>query len=1079
MPVALDLVRTALGDPRFHETSPANQLRYRDTILIPALRSDPLFLALPPDQQQGFIDREINQKLAPLTSGVEQVTQEPVVPSEGPGLIPRAAGVAGRVVGAVTGPFLRDTATVVNQLMRPAYGGANVAKHLTTLHSPAPGEPGRTFGEVAKEDFGKPFLRGLKLEETTGGPEVGLLLAKRLRGELGLPEAVPGSTAETASKVAAGIGGLALDIINPAASGVFKGLGMAGKALAKSGPVVRGMEAAKAAMPDVFKVRYGADPAYQKLADFTETTIHNRTEDVIKQGVKMVDELTPEERLRAAVLMQSPELRAGMHATVGDARDVAAAVQARDAEVFARAAFAHKGPPGTAPPAQLSSARYPSGKLVEAENQLLRYRKSPQPGDAAILNHVNPARAALDALTKEVQRDYLAAGFVGPAKAEELTQILENNLGKYVPRMYTIFEQKAPLARPPGSDLAQLLPRTDAQLKAISLLDNDAAKELADLMHWAAERAQNPSFASKLMGIPAAVLARRTNPTEVYRTAIGAIEDLAYPYVKRSAQLIRTVETARFFTTISENPAWFSGVRKAGFRQMPETLNRYGPLAGKWVQDNIARDILSTTDPLMQSQLMQTWMKGLGAWKYGKVVLNPGTQSRNLWSNLLLSDFSGVDVTQQPAYLIRAIREMKRGGRGYVDLRNAGGLGREYVGGELDGMLRSVESLAPGESILSLAFTPVRAAAAGAGTIYQKTEQAFKLARFLWARDQGQTVAEAAAGSETWLFNYSKVSPALKLIRQLPLGSPFVTFSAKVLPRIIETAIKEPWRIAKYQILFNSLENETKRRYGLTDRELARLKSSNPGYAIVLPVKDAQGNFYVLDLSYLLPWGNIMEMGTVTPFLPAAFSVGGPAVTALEAASGIDFYKKKLGMPHEFREVNKGLPTGFTPAQATVNQVVRGLLPALTPGIPGVTGPGVEPAAAVNPKSFGQRLGEAVARSGGFGAQKLAAALSGLPDRMGRVRGRALTALDVLGGIKISPVDAEAKRVQEIRRYLNQRGSRVNEQGDMVPGQGGLQEELFRIATDRSLSPAAKQRLTKIILEQIAELDATRPGQRR
>ena len=1077
----LSLIESTLHDPEFLARSPGDQLKIRDRLLIPALLSDPEFTARPPAQQQLIIQRTINDRLPSLTSSVEQVTQEPTVPDEGPGLIPQAAEVATRAAGAVVGPIFGGVAEGVKQLSRPAFGLANVAKHLINLRSPLPGEPGKTLPEVLKTDFAQPFMRGMTLDEQTTGPEVAGDLAKRLRETAGLPEPVPGSTAAKLTKAAEMAAGFAMDVVNPATLATFAGLGAAGKALAKSGPVVRGLEAMKAAMPDVFKVRYGAPDAYKKLADFTESTISNRTEDVLKQGAAMVDDLTMEERLRAAVLMQSPELRAGMRATVGDTRDVIAAEQARDAEVIARAAFAQKayGPYTKAP--QLSQAKLPSGKLVEAETNLLRYRKVPEPGDATILNYVNPARKALDGLTKELEKDYLQAGFVSPATRDKLVEVLEKNLGKYLPRMYAIFEQKAPLARPPGSDLAQLLPRTDKQLEAVPQLDPEAATELVNLMHWAAENAQKPSFAARLMGIPQAVLAKRTNPMEVYRQGLGAIEDLAYPYVKKSVQLIRTVVTARFFTTISENPAWMKTVRTAGYTEMPNEISKFGPLAGKFVQENIAKDLLSTMDPFWQNYYVKQWVSDLSAWKFGKVVLNPGTHSRNNFTNVIMLDFSGVDLAAQPAYYIRAILEMKRGGRAYVDLRNAGGLGREYVGGELDGLLQQVESLKPTETMLGMAFKQApRAVAASAARLYQKEEQVAKLVKFMWERDHGLSVAEAAQKAEDWLFNYSKVSPFLKVLRQLPLGSPFATFSAKVLPRIVETAITEPWRIAKYQILFNSLENETKRKYGLTDRELARLKSGYPGYAIVLPVKNAEGKFMILDLSYLLPWGNITEMGSFASFLPQAFSPGGPALGAVEVVSGVDFYKKNLGQPHEFREVGKGLPTGFTPAQATANQAVRAFLPPLTPGIPGVTGPGVKPQEAGQDKSYLRRLGEAGARSGGYGAQKIAAALSGLPDRKGRVRSGLLTAADVLAGIKISPVDLEEKRVQEIYQYLNLRGRAINpETGKDYPTGSGLEGELMRIVRDQSYGPAAKRQMLREVEQAIAALDATRPGQRR
>lgn len=1004
MPPALDLVRQTMADPRFHETPPDNQLRFRDTILIPALRADPQFMATPPENQQAFIDREINSKLTvagPLEQSIQQTTG--IIPQEELGLIQRGASAVGGAAKTILGPVVSGLAEGVHQLSRPLYGVNNVLKRAAEVQPPAPGEPGKTLPQVLQQDVAQPFMRGMTLQETTGGPQVASAWGKRFRQITGMPEPVSGSLAGKLTHGAEGVAGLALDVLNPAGRGVFEGLGAAGSALAKSVPVVRGMEAAKAAMSDVFKVRYGAPETYQKVADLTEATISNRTEDAFKQANDLIDGLTPMQRMIAGRYMQSPVSRT----------------------------------------------------LAASDQQ--------------VINVVNPARQTLDQLSKEVRDQYVKGGFVPANIKDALVKTITDNLGTYLPRLYKVFEVQAKLPKPPGSDMAQILKMDSQQQQALSDLSPEAAQAVMDLFHYAGEQSLRPSFAARLMKIPEAVLKARTNPDDVFRMALGEIRQPGYPFAKKAAELIRTVETAKLYTTIAKNPEWFSEVRKAGFSPLPDSIRQYGPLAGKFVQENIARDLLSTSNPLVQNSIMQGWMKVLGMWKFGKVVLNPATHARNLMSNVMLLDFSGVDVAAQPRYLWNAITEMKKGGRNYLDLRNAGGLGREYIGGELDQMQKSIEALNPTDTMLHLAMTPVRVGAERAGTLYQKEEQVFKLAKFMWERDHGKSVVDASQEAEKWLFNYGKVSPFIKTLRQMPLGSPFATFSAKVLPRIAETAITEPWRIAKYQILFNSIENETKQKYGLSDRDLTRLKSSNPGYAIVLPVKDANGQFQVMDLSYLLPWGNVTEQGSLIPQIPQAFSPGGPIQGLGEAATGIDFYKRRLGLPFEFREVGKGLPTGFTPTQATLNQIHRSLLPPLTPGIPGVTGPSPEPNGPGENKSYIRRVFEAAARSGGFGAQKIAAAATGLPDRMGRVRSPALTAADVLGGIKISPADLQQKRLQEIRNTLSQIG--VN--ADSVETGQGLLHELYRISTDKSLSDSAKVRLKALVLQSVAELRKT------
>ena len=114
------------------------------------------------------------------------------------------------------------------------------------------------------------------------------------------------------------------------------------------------------------------------------------------------------------------------------------------------------------------------------------------------------------------------------------------------------------------------------------------------------------------------------------------------------------------------------------------------------------------------------------------------------------------------------------------------------------------------------------------GELYQAEEHFFKMAVFVNERAGGATVEQASAHAQKHLFNYGELSPRLKRLRRTPLGGPFLTFTAKSLPIIAESAVKHPLRFWKWPLMFNAFNEMSKNAIGMSDEEEALIQSSLP-----------------------------------------------------------------------------------------------------------------------------------------------------------------------------------------------------------------------------------------------------------
>lgn len=550
-----------------------------------------------------------------------------------------------------------------------------------------------------------------------------------------------------------------------------------------------------------------------------------------------------------------------------------------------------------------------------------------------------PAREMVDNLSKELIKQGVPN--------DKLAEVIEGNIGTYLPRLY---RQK---------EIEKSLTKIFVNKKPLRI-DLSRLKKRGDI------------------------------PIEI-RKEMGEIIEPAYPTAKAVGQMTQMTETAKLFNSVNANPEWVSTVAKEGFEQLPKS-DALGALSGKFVQKSIADDVNDIVR--IDSKLFQNYRKVLSAWKAGKTILNPATHARNMMSNTMLLDMSGINHAQQTILLPKALKELVTKGKYFQEAKTTGLLGNEFYSAELKDLIDNYPQI-PATNFIetSINWTKnlFKKTYSGAGNLYQAEEQWFKMAKFISEREKGSTIKRASEEAEKWLFDYTKITPFIKKLGQTV--APFATFTYKVLPRIAETATEHPLKIYKYMALAKAFEGASEKSLGVDKKESADLKKYLPEwlkgfgkYALLMPVKDKDGRYQYLDLTYILPIGlvsNLTEKGG-----PLGL-ISNPVLSIFkELGSNVSTITGK--------KIVEDTDTGVERTQKYFDYIYKQLMPSLAPPIPSLT-------------------------KGGYSWQKMQSAIEGRSDYFGRERSTSLSALDVFMGLKVNPVDIKQQKsfaVKEKRKQI-------------------------------------------------------------
>ena len=268
----------------------------------------------------------------------------------------------------------------------------------------------------------------------------------------------------------------------------------------------------------------------------------------------------------------------------------------------------------------------------------------------------------------------------------------------------------------------------------------------------------------------------------------------------------------------------------------------------------VPEDIAQHIGEIIKPEEMTFGKKLIGDFKFNKVVLNPATHARNVMSNMILNWWKlGIGPWRVDKYA-DAVKEVATNGEMWKRAQAVGGGIDTFASQELVGLLDD-PAISGFGSKLGKAWGGIKKKL---GNTYQFEENVAKMTAFSDYVKKGFSDEEAWKAAESATFNYAQVTPFVRKLRTALFGFPFITFALKATPVALETSVKNPQRIAVFGKIKNALESAA----GIQETE--RERASEPpwvkdGFYVKLPFKDKEGRSAYFDLTYILPFGDLVS----------------------------------------------------------------------------------------------------------------------------------------------------------------------------------------------------------------------------
>ena len=364
---------------------------------------------------------------------------------------------------------------------------------------------------------------------------------------------------------------------------------------------------------------------------------------------------------------------------------------------------------------------------------------------------------------------------------------------------------------------------------------------------------------------PSATVEIRRDWTKAEREDMGEVTDILDTFLATGKLLAYDGATAKMLKSLTRtdsSPELNKAMKHTV--QIPKTkenVKKYGPLAGKFVSEDMIYDMKhfngdAGVNKLTSNKLFRIYRKFNAWWKGTKTVGNPAVHMGNFTSNLQHYDhaMAGYGFKEKWGFLGQAMRELnawKPGtGKGLdvkgSDLNEAtsrGLLDATLISGELrEEGLAAVKRILARESTLmeKLQDSDVSLVAASAritkklwdktgkpviekaSQLYQYEDNVFRYALFKaetkrltdLGLDRESAMNAATRKGREWFVDYADVPPALGWARET--GLPFLSYSYGIIPKLAETAMKHPMKIAKWAAI-GHIANEAG--WALSDNE--------------------------------------------------------------------------------------------------------------------------------------------------------------------------------------------------------------------------------------------------------------------
>ena len=462
--------------------------------------------------------------------------------------------------------------------------------------------------------------------------------------------------------------------------------------------------------------------------------------------------------------------------------------------------------------------------------------------------------------------------------------------------------------------------------------------------------------------------------TKPQRVGLSEIEDAAYAIAETGRAGSATLSQYRLFDNISKTDYVFDNLSKvprdlkSKYRQMPTTALsktggklRYGNLAGKYVPEEVYKNLLATHNYYKKSEFLKGYRSLNSYWKVSKTAWNPTVHVNNIMSNVILHDL----VDAEFKYLLPAWKALMK----HNNVNKAGKMQKSELVetatkyGVFDADLLSTElkniqatSSAKFPYKMTEGVDEFNNATKMARNIFQDSvldgklgltkmtdwykfeDKVFRLSVFQDRIAKGWKIQDAALDARKSFIDYDIDAPAINWMRNTI--TPFLAYTYRIIPILAETAIARPWKYLKYAALGYGLNkmgdvvgggDEDAERAVMPERKSGRFMNVGflPFRNIKIPIPpDEDGNPFYMDFTRFVPGGDIMDLGSgALPGVPAPLQPsGGLAGEVLFPLAGYDLFKQQK---------IKGLGAG-----AWEDTKVKGkaILDKLIPNIPFVPG---------------------------------------------------------------------------------------------------------------------------------------------
>ena len=442
--------------------------------------------------------------------------------------------------------------------------------------------------------------------------------------------------------------------------------------------------------------------------------------------------------------------------------------------------------------------------------------------------------------------------------------------------------------------------------------------------------------------------------TKEQRLAKGEIEDAAISMEYTGMLMANTVAKYQFYADVAAQFAEKAKGRTAQqmlalpqrYRKIPDNKiegtvsKRYGALAGKYVPEDVYKDIMGTKRYQEKSSnaYYAKYKKLNSLWKVSKTAWNPTVHVNNVFGNIILTDLADVPLTTLPKAL-RALRTHGKDGyrsesvllaikHGVFDADFVNKEIKNFKTGELAGIYKSKSNADEWDNAVDFAsniYAKVRnnSITSKLEDWYRIEDHVFRLNAFMHRMKLGDSAEDAAMFARRQFIDYDIDAPLINHLRNT--ATPFLSFTYRLVPLLAESAILRPTKYAKYIAAGYGL-NKMAELYGGEDAKIERalLPDYEAGNILDLPFmpkkvirisgKSKDGTSKYLNISRFYPGGDILsfEGDNVIPVLPEplqpSFGIGGDFLFSM---IGYDIFRKQKefgrGDGTALEEFTKGL----------------------------------------------------------------------------------------------------------------------------------------------------------------------------